>query len=113
MAQLYANENFPREAVEGLRALGHDVLTIQDAGNAGRRTPDAEVLRYASESGRAVITSNRRDFIRLHNESANHRGIIVCTEDLNFGRLAQRAHDQITAEGDLAGKLVRVVRPPT
>ena len=34
MASLYANENFPEQAVEALRALGHDVLTTADAGQA-------------------------------------------------------------------------------
>ena len=35
MARLYANENFPYQVVIALRALGHDVLTVQEAGNAG------------------------------------------------------------------------------
>ncbi len=35
MARLYADEQFPRQVVEFLRALGHDVLTVQSAGNAG------------------------------------------------------------------------------
>jgi hypothetical protein len=32
LARLYADENFPQPAVERLRELGHDVLTVQDAG---------------------------------------------------------------------------------
>ena len=32
MARLYANENFPLPVVEELRHLGHDVLTMQEAG---------------------------------------------------------------------------------
>lgn len=34
MARLYANENFPRQVAIILRELGHDVLTVQEAGNA-------------------------------------------------------------------------------
>ena len=34
MARLYADENFAQPAVERLRELGHDVLTVQDAGKA-------------------------------------------------------------------------------
>ena len=30
MARLYSNENFPLPVVERLRALGHEVLTIQE-----------------------------------------------------------------------------------
>ena len=33
MARFYSNENFPLPVVEeGLRRLGHDVLTIQETG---------------------------------------------------------------------------------
>ncbi len=35
MTHLYSDENFPRQVVEALRALGHDVLTALEAGNAG------------------------------------------------------------------------------
>jgi hypothetical protein len=40
MARLYADENFPRQVVLELRNLGHDVLTIQEAGEAGLSLPD-------------------------------------------------------------------------
>jgi len=36
MALLYADENFDRRVVERLRQLGHDVLTVQEAGRDGR-----------------------------------------------------------------------------
>jgi hypothetical protein len=39
MARLYSNENFPLPVVEALRALGHDVLTIQEAGKADKPCP--------------------------------------------------------------------------
>ena len=81
VARLYANENFPRQVVERLRRLGHDVLTTHEAGNSGRAIPDSEVLDFAVRTDRAVITLNRRDFIKLHRASDGHRGMIVCTED--------------------------------
>jgi hypothetical protein len=34
MARLYSNEHFPFPVVEELRRLGHDVLTIQETGQA-------------------------------------------------------------------------------
>ena len=58
-ASLYADENFPRQVVEGLRRLGHDVLTCQEAGNAGRGVPDREVLAFAKHAGRAVLTMDQ------------------------------------------------------
>jgi hypothetical protein len=39
MARLYADEQFPREAVLALRNLGHDVLTVQEAGKANQKIP--------------------------------------------------------------------------
>jgi len=111
MASFYANENFPRRTVEALRALGHDVLTTQEAGNAGQAIPDHEVLAFATRSGRAVLTLNRRDFIRLHKHGIAHAGIVVCTEDTDTTDQATRVHDSVTILPALAGQLVRVNRP--
>ena len=44
MAALYSNENFPLSAVEVLRQLGHDVLTVQEAGNASQGNSDESVF---------------------------------------------------------------------
>jgi hypothetical protein len=68
VARLYANENFPLPVVETLRRLGHDVLTIQDTGRAEQTMPDAEVLAEAGGDQRAILTLNRKHFVRLHNE---------------------------------------------
>ena len=46
----------PLRVVEELRRLGHDVLTIQEAGKAGQAVPDEEVLDYAVAASRAVLT---------------------------------------------------------
>jgi Domain of unknown function (DUF5615) len=35
MALLYGDENFDYPVVEHLRLLGHDVLTVQEAGKGG------------------------------------------------------------------------------
>jgi len=79
VARLYANENFPQPVVEVLRRLGHDVLTTHDAGRSGKAIPDSEVLRFAVKDGRAVVTINRRDFIRLHRQDSHHAGVVVCS----------------------------------
>jgi hypothetical protein len=82
-------------------------------GVPNQRIPDEEVLRYASELGRAVITLNRRDFVHLHrNTNGQHLGIIVCTPDVDPLAQAQRIHDAIEAKGELTSQLVRVIRPP-
>jgi hypothetical protein len=109
-ARLYSNENFPLPAVEELRRLGHDVLTTHDAGKSNAGIPDDEVLRFATEIGRAVLTHNRQDFIRLHRQNADHAGIIVCTDNPDFPALAQRVHAQLETLPTLQGQLVRVNR---
>jgi len=109
-ARLYSNENFPLPAVEALRRLGHDVLTTHDAGKSNAGIPDEEVLRFAAENGRAVLTHNRQDFIRLHRESSGHAGIIVCTDNPDFSALALKVHAEIEKLTTLEGQLVRVNR---
>ncbi len=111
MARLYANENFPQRVVKLLRTLGHDVLTVMEVGNAGQRIPDEEVLTFAINNNRAVLTLNRRDFIRLHTLNPDHTGIIVCTEDLDRERQAIRIDEAISSTGTLSGELIRVNRP--
>ena len=111
MARLYADEQFPRKVSELLREMGHDVLTVQSAGNANLGIPDDDVLAFAISDNRAVITLNRQDFIRLHKANPNHAGIIVCTNDTDRVRMATRINEAILAEEPLLGKLIRVVRP--
>ncbi len=43
MARLYADEQFPRTVSELLRTMGHDVLTVQEAGNNNLGIPDENV----------------------------------------------------------------------
>lgn len=99
MAALYANENFPFQVIEELRRLGHAVLTTLETGRAGRAIPDEEVLSFAIEQKRALLTLNRRDFIRLNRLSSDHAG------------QAERIHQAVLANEPLKGKLIRVNRP--
>ncbi|MGB3267380.1 MAG: DUF5615 family PIN-like protein [Microcoleus sp.] len=39
MARLYGDEQFPREVVELLRAMGHNILTVQEAGKDNQKIP--------------------------------------------------------------------------
>lgn len=96
-----------------LRALGHDVRTLHDYGQSGQALPDSEVLRLATAQQRALLTLNRRDFIRLHLQDAAHAGIVVCTFDADFISQAQRIAAALTAQPELAGQLLRVNREST
>jgi hypothetical protein len=111
MARLYANENFPQPVVEELRKLGYDVLTTYKSGKAGVAMPDVEVLAFAVAEGRALLTLNRRHFIRLHGTTPDYAGIIICTFDPDFVALAQRIHAALEAHPAISGQLVRINRP--
>lgn len=111
MSLLYADENFPQGAVVELRALGHDVLTALEAGQANQKISDPAVLAYATSLGRAVLTINRRHFIKLHKTTAKHAGIVACTSDKDVVALAQRIHPAVTAAGILDNQLLRIRKP--
>jgi hypothetical protein len=110
MAGLYSNENFPLPVVQRLRALGHDVLTIQETGKADQALPDKEVLTFAAQEGRAVLTLNRLHLIRLHRQQPEHAGIIVCKFDPDFEAQAKRIHQAVAGQATFAGQLLEVNR---
>ena len=62
MARLYSNENFPLPVVQRLRALGHDVLTIQEAGKADQAQASNLVVRHDSMVN-ATLTQLRREAV--------------------------------------------------
>jgi hypothetical protein len=111
MAQLYADENFSRLVVEELRRLGHDVLTALEAGQANQRIPDPDVLAFAINEGRALLTFNRLHFIRLHRHTLTHSGIIACTQDPDSAALAARIGRAIASASSLTDALIRINRP--
>ncbi len=94
-----------------LKKMGHDVLTVQEAGNDNLGIPDGDVLSFAVADRRAVVTLNRQDFIRLHRANPEHFGIIVCTSDQDRPRLAARINEAIALQQSIDGQLIRVVRP--
>jgi uncharacterized protein (DUF433 family) len=110
MALLYADEDFDYRVVEELRRTGHDVLTVQEAGQQGG--DDQQVLTFAIGASRAVLTFNRRHFMRLHRRVPSHRGIIICTKDADSVGLAARIHQTLSTTAILDNQLVRITRPP-
>lgn len=111
MARLYSNENFPLPVVEKLREFGHDVLTIQDTGKANQAMSDEDVLAFATEKQRILLTLNRRHFIRLHNKRQPHAGILACTYDSDFSAFAKRIDNAIREQIDFSQTVVRINRP--
>jgi Domain of unknown function (DUF5615) len=112
VARFYTNENIPLQVVTELRRLGHDVLTSLDAGTANAAVPDLEVLAFAATDSRILLSHNRRHFLTLHrNRMVDHAGIVVCTVDPDFSRLAQRIHETVTTAPETLNQLIRVNRP--
>ena len=82
---IYSDEDTsPHRLTKALREAGYDCLSAVEAGRGGY--PDDEQLQFAAESGRAILTSNRKDFMRLHTEwmeaVRHHAGIIIVTHAL-------------------------------
>jgi predicted nuclease of predicted toxin-antitoxin system len=98
MIKFYSNENFPMDIVMELRRLGYDVLTSYDAGQANQGIPDEEVLAFATQQERVVITLNRDDFIALHRGGIPHNGIIICKTDRDYIGQAQTLHAYLQEE---------------
>jgi hypothetical protein len=111
VARLLADENFPLPVTEQLRALGHDVVTLEDLGKSDQRLADEAVLDLAVELERALLTLNRRHFIRLHGQRPDHAGIVVCSVDIDFVGQARRISDALEASGPVAQRLLRINRP--
>jgi predicted nuclease of predicted toxin-antitoxin system len=110
MIKLYANEQFPFDAVIELRKLGYDVLTTHDVSKSGKGIADIEVLSFAISLERAVITFDK-DFFKLHRNNPNHCGIILCTENRNYLQLAQIIHTKLSQISQIEKQLVRITKP--
>jgi hypothetical protein len=64
-----------------------------EASNIGK--DDRTQLIYAVSQNRAIVTHNRKDFIRIHKVTPNHYGIIVCTQNPNNQKLAEKIDEKI------------------
>lgn len=109
MTRFYANENFPLDLVKELHRLGYDVLTSYEAGKANQSISDENVLKFAQERERVVITLNREDFITLHKQGKAHSGIFICKEDRDYKGQAEKIHEFVLNNSQsLDGRLIRV-----
>lgn len=79
--RLLLDEHLSPAIADQLRARGHDVVTVVEAGLAG--ITDERVLAWAVREQRAVVTNNIRDFRLLHADSLRtgspHYGIVLLT----------------------------------
>lgn len=108
MARFYTNENFRFSVVHKLREMGHDVVTALDAGNANKGISDEDVLRFAINENRILITYNRQDFIKQHYNIPHHCGIIICSLDPDIIGQATKIQKLVSSEEFFNGKLFRI-----
>jgi predicted nuclease of predicted toxin-antitoxin system len=114
MFRLYADENFEFPVIEKLREKGYDILTAREAENADRGIPDEEVLAFAIQEHRAVITLNYDDFRNLHKRDSNHCGIVICTSTKkrdDRDKFAERIDLALRDKESLKNELIRVNLP--
>lgn len=108
---LLADEDFDFPIVLKLRELGIDIITVADLLLDNQGTPDTDIYKVATDHGRAVVTFNRKDFLRIHNQSTRHSGIIVCKRNTPVALLVQKISDLVQSTVDFSGQLHRIVQP--
>ena len=92
---LYFDEDQNVRIAARLIRAGFDVLTARDAGRAGRGVSDEDHLQFAAELGRALVTTNARDFAPIFDvwwqKDRHHAGIILVSPqkaaDVTYHRL--------------------------
>lgn len=100
--RLLANENFPLDAVEALRADGHDVAWIRED---ARESSDEQVLARAQQEGRILVTFDK-DFGELAFRSklpATGGVILFRITASSSRRIAQVAVQALASRTDWAG----------
>ena len=79
--RLLLDAHFDPTVARGLRERGHDVVSAVDLGPDVYQAADAEMLAFAATEGRALVTRNIRDFVRLHaawlGQERSHAGIVL------------------------------------
>lgn len=73
--RFHLDEHVHSAVADGLRRRGIDVTTTAEANLLG--TDDQDHIAFALESGR-VLFSHDADFLRLHQQSTPHAGIVYC-----------------------------------
>jgi hypothetical protein len=98
---LYLDEDSGlRTLVTQLRAEGFDVVRPVDVGMEA--ASDEAQLEFATRAGRALLTANRADFLRIHaawmQEGRHHAGIIIRFQrSMSVGEVLRQLRAVLTA----------------
>jgi hypothetical protein len=83
----FMDQHYPAAVTQGLRRIGIDVLTAQEAGRCG--LPDPDQLAFAMTEARVLVTFGS-DYLALHQAGATHAGIAWCPQQkYGIGMLVQ------------------------
>ncbi len=86
------------------------MLPIQEDGRAKESFPNEDVLSAAAEFQQAVLTLNRKHFVRMKFESSPHTGIVSRTFGPDFEGQARRIHEAASDHVSLEGEPIPVNR---
>ncbi|MCG8603589.1 DUF5615 family PIN-like protein [bacterium] len=89
--KLFLDEDVHAALSTILQKRGFDVVHAQHADKKGR--PDAELLEYAVQQQRCIMSFNVKDYVQLHNDyvqkGLEHWGIII-SKQLPIGETLRR-----------------------
>jgi Domain of unknown function (DUF5615) len=91
---LFTDEMIFPDLPADLRRRGYDAESCAEAGRSGQTISDEAQLAYATDHGRALLTFNKVDFLRLDRvwkaAGRPHAGIIVSPQIDDLGELLRR-----------------------
>jgi len=80
--KLLLDEMYSPQIAVQLRRRGHDVVHASELGLAGR--PDSEIFALIAGQGRAIVTNNTEDYVKLFNQAAaagqDHGGVLLTSD---------------------------------
>ena len=102
--RFYMDEHVHPAIAAGLRRLGVDVLTAQEAGLLS--ADDDTHLALARGEGRALFTQDA-DFLRLHHAGEPHYGIAYAPQGTPIGRIVRGLMliHEILDQEDMVGRV--------
>jgi predicted nuclease of predicted toxin-antitoxin system len=80
--KLLLDEMYTAVVAEQLRQRDHDVIAVAERPDL-RGTSDEDLLVWARDENRALVTDNQRDFIPIHHrclaDGHDHKGLVLTT----------------------------------
>jgi len=102
--RILADENVPVAVIQRLRALGIDANSVVETDYRG--IDDESLLKLCGDEELTLLTADKKDFFRLH-EEMDHAGIIIVTKRMQIGRIlseVMKVVDSLSRE-DIANRV--------